>query len=337
MSKSSNSKSKDNKTTPIKKKVTTKKKEESLNSKAKSSEKVKNSKGVLDRALEYTTRIRIDRDRLNDTGTLDTSFLEKNKKAVNKKKIIVSEEKMRKDDEKRRKKEKKHSYLKDILLLLLFILILTLSFYMVDKYFISKCAEKPKVKNEKSEVERIILDDNYLFLGDFLTDDYDIEDAFKDMFVVKSAYKDDLVSDFLNNLTEKVYRYNPSKIFIEVGLNDVLEEKDDEEIVAKIEELVDRIKENRSYCEIYVESIYPINRDLDDDLFEDANEKSKKINEELFIMSEEKNIKYIDLYDILIDKDDNLDEDYTDDGKHLNDDGYEKVTEEIKKYINGEK
>ncbi len=301
----------------------------------KSNVKEVKSKKDLDKTQEFTTRIRIDRSRLNDTGTLDTSFLGKQEN-VNKRKILVNEEQMRKDEEKRMKKENKGSFFKDFILLILCIGTLVLSFCIVDKYTDNSCKKektKVKTKTETVEVDKFVLDDNYLFLGDFLTDDYDLEEYFKDTFVVKSANRDDKVTDFLRELEDRVYKYNPSDVFIEIGLNDVLDDKDEEEVVTKITEIVDRIKENRSYAKVYVESIYPVNREMDDDLLENANEKSTKINEKLRSMAEEKDVTYIDIYDLLADKDGNLSEEYTDDGKSLNEDAYKLITDEIKKYM----
>ncbi len=288
-------------------------------------------------SLELTTRIRIDRDRLNDTGTLDTSFLENKKQSTNKRKILIDEERMMQEQEKEEKQRERGSLFKDLILTLLFIGVLILSFIVVDKYsnFKQICPkEKTKVKTETLEVDKYILDDNYLFLGDFLTDKYDLDKYYEDMFVVKSTNNDGKIADILDNLKDLVYIYNPSKVFIEVGLNDVLDEEDDEEIVSKIEELIDKIKENRSYSELYIESIYPVNNDLDEDLLEDANEKIISINEKILNMTKEKKVKYIDIYDALADENDKLDEKYTDDGKNLNEDGYDIVTEEIKKSLN---
>lgn len=314
------------------------------NKKASSKETKNNTKSEktkkdLDKTTEFTTRIRIDRSRLNDTGTLDTSFLAKQEK-VNKKKILVNEEQMKKDEEKRRRKENKGSFFKDFVLLLICIGALVLSFYIVDKYAGKTCEKettKVKTKTETIEVDKFILDDNYLFLGDFLTDDYDLDEYFEDAFVVKSGNRDDKVTDFLRELEDRVYKYNPSDIFIEIGLNDVLDDRDEDEVVTKITEIVDRIKENRSYAKIYIESIYPVNNDIDDDLLESANEKSVKINERLHSMAEEKGVIYIDIYDLLADKDGNLSEEYTEDGKSLNEDAYKLITEEIKKYMEEDK
>lgn len=290
----------------------------------------------IDSTTEFTTRIRIDRNRLNDTGTLDTSFLEKKKENINKRKILVNEEQMKKDEEKRNKEEKKGNFFKDLVLIVLCVATLILSYYVVDKYASNSCTKektKVKTKTETAEIDKVILDDNYLFLGDYITDEYDLDKYFEDSFVVKSSKKDDKVSDFLNDLDQTVYQYNPSCVFIEVGLNDVLDDGDNEEIVTKITEIVNRIKENRSYAKIYVESIYPVNNNIDEDILENANEKSVEINQKLKDMAKENKVEYIDIYDLLADKDGLLDADYTDDGLSLNEDGYKVVTDTIKKYI----
>lgn len=305
-----------------------------------SKEKVNNIKTTKVRStpannnVEFTTRIRIDRDRLNDTGTLDTSFLEKKKENINKRKILVEEEKMRQEEERLRKKKAKMSFIKNLIFIIICFAVLAYGYFVINKYADKKCPkEKVKTKTDTVEVEKIVLDENYLFLGDFLTEDYDIDDEFKDMFVVKSTKEDGKIADFLNDMKNLVYKYNPSKIFIEVGLNDILDDEDEKEIVSKIEKIIDNIKENRSYCEIYLEAIYPVNNDKGRKLLENANEKSKKVNEELVKLAEDKEITYIDMFSLLADEDDLLKEDYTDDGKGLNDEGYKIVTEELKKYI----
>lgn len=284
--------------------------------------------------IDFTTRIRIDRDRLNDTGTLDTSFLEKKNENINKRKILVEEEKMRQEEERLRKKKAKMSFIKNLIFILICFAVLAYGYFVIDKYSSKKCPkEKVQTKTETVEVEKIVLDDNYLFLGDFLTEDYDLDENFKDMFVVKSTKEDGKIDDFLSDMNDLVYKYNPSKIFIEVGLNDILDDEDEKEIVSKIEKIINEIKENRSYCEIYLESIYPINNDKGKKLLENANEKSKKVNVELQELAKDKEITYIDMFSLLADEDDSLKEDYTEDGKGLNDDGYEVITKELEKYV----
>ena len=99
------------------------------------------------------------------------------------------------------------------------------------------------------------------------------------------------------------------------------------------------IKENRPYSEIYLESIYPINK-TDDDKISDSvkdiefdNEKIIEVNNLLKDLAKDEKITYVDLYNKLVDDDGNLNISYTKDGLHISSEGYKFITKELMKYI----
>jgi len=179
---------------------------------------------------------------------------------------------------------------------------------------------------------------NYLFLGDSITDFYDLDKYYPNLPVVNSGINGNTTDDILSNMKERVYRYNPSKVFILIGTNDIRQNKSVDEIVANVEKIVKEIRENRSYADIYLESIYPVNRSdankIDLDMV--ANRKNsfiKKINVKLKDFADNtKKVTYVNMYDKLLDGDE-LNLDYTKEGLHLNDNGYEVVTKTLKKYM----
>lgn len=194
-----------------------------------------------------------------------------------------------------------------------------------------------KVKTVTKEI--IKTDDNYLFLGDSITYQYDLEKYFgKDLPLVNSGIDGNTIEDILDNMKERVYRYNPTKVFLLIGTNDV-PHKDKEEIISNIQKIIENIRKERSNCKIYLESIYPINNTNDEKIShgmvsDRKNEDIKKINEELEAYAKKtKNVTYIDVYDKLVDEDGNLKIDYTREGLHLTQQGYETVTEVLKEYI----
>ena len=56
---------------------------------------------------------------------------------------------------------------------------------------------------------------HYLFLGDSITEQYDLEKYFENYSVVNSGIGGNLTDDILNDLKDRVYKYNPSTIFFE--------------------------------------------------------------------------------------------------------------------------
>lgn len=189
--------------------------------------------------------------------------------------------------------------------------------------------------NYKEEIESIKDNyTNYLFLGDSITEYYDLDKYFPDMPVVNSGVAGDTTDDILSDMKNRVYDYNPSKIFLLIGTNDLRDEKSVDEVVDNIKKIIEGIKENRKEAEIYLESIYPVNEEIDKKLVGPRdNGDINEINEKLEEYAKEEGITFINTHELLVDEDNLLNEDYTDDGLHLNDEGYEVVSEALIKYL----
>lgn len=184
----------------------------------------------------------------------------------------------------------------------------------------------------------IVLDENIVFFGDSITSGYKIEEFYPKNNVINSGTGGDTTENLLERMND-VYKYNPSKVFILIGINDLNRGKSIDEILDNIQRIVNNIKTNRKYTNIYIESVYPINRNV----FEDkdysfnndiSNDTIKELNDRLSNLCKENSIQYVDVYNNLIDSEGNLKEDYTKEGLHLTDLGYFKVTSSLVKYIN---
>ena len=70
--------------------------------------------------------------------------------------------------------------------------------------------------------------------------------------------------DLFNHIKERIYCYNPSHIFIIIGINDLADNKSNNEIIENLSKIIEGIKDNRPVAKIYIESLYPINKDVDD-------------------------------------------------------------------------
>ena len=224
------------------------------------------------------------------------------------------------------------------LFLFLFLLSILGNFFLVGHYI---TFDHNKVRVETKTRKVVTVSPNYLFLGDSITDFYDLEKYFPDDPVVNSGINGDQTTDILEDMEERVYQYNPSKVFLLIGTNDLQHERSIDEIVDNIKKIVEGIKENRPEAEIYIESIYPINNTdaekIDHDMVgRRTNEDIMTINEKLQQYCQENDVVYIDLYNELIDEDGNLKEEYTKEGLHMSDEGYEAITEKLKQYMDEE-
>ena len=175
---------------------------------------------------------------------------------------------------------------------------------------------------------------NYLFLGDSITEFYDLDRYFPDMPVVNSGISGNTTEDILGDMKNRVYDYNPSKIFLLIGTNDLRDEKSVDEVVENIKKIIEEIETNRKEAEIYLESIYPVNEEINKKLVGHRdNGDINEINEKLEEYAKEEGITFINTHELLVDEDSLLNEDYTDDGLHLNDEGYEVVSKALTKYL----
>lgn len=181
-------------------------------------------------------------------------------------------------------------------------------------------------------------DENIIFFGDSITAQYDVKKAFPRHSVVNKGIGGNKTQDLIERIDKDIYDYNPSKVFILIGINDLFRNIDEEDILFNIETIIDDIKDNRSNAEIYVESLYPITDSLEKDKEEkekrgNINSSINKINEQLKSLCKKKNIVYINVYDSLLNKEGKLKEAYTKDGLHLNSLGYLRVSSVLREYI----
>ena len=184
----------------------------------------------------------------------------------------------------------------------------------------------------------IAKNENFVFLGDSITDWYPINELYENMPIVNSGKAGYKTEDILDELDELVYQYNPTKVVILIGTNDLNSDTSEEELTNNIEKIITEIKKNRKQTEIYVQSIYPIN-DTDADKINEktvgkrTNEAIQRVNKQIRAICKDQNVTYINMYDELVDEDGNLSLQYTEDGLHMSDLGYLKITRKLLTYL----
>lgn len=192
---------------------------------------------------------------------------------------------------------------------------------------------KEKIVTKKVEKEVQVVPDNYLFLGDSLTDYFDLETYFPGQPVVNSGIAGNTTDQILASMKKRVYDYNPSKIFLLIGTNDLRDGKSQEAVVQNVEKIIEEIQTNRKQAEIFVESLYPVNGSVSSAVGVRSNEAIQNINAQLEKYCKKKNLTYIDMYSKLQDEQGNLQTQYTVDGLHLSDEGYQIVAGVLQEYM----
>lgn len=194
-----------------------------------------------------------------------------------------------------------------------------------------------KNTEEDKKEEPDYKDENFIFYGDSITQCYDTDHFFPDLPVVNTAHWGYLTPQLLDEVEERVLDYNPTKVFLLMGTNDLgYSDSTDEEIFENIKKLIHIIKKDRKNVKIYVESIYPVNETIEIDAnvwHIRENARIRNINSMLKELCEKEKLTYIDLYDVLKEEDGSIYDEYTVEGLHITYEGYKKITETIDKYV----
>lgn len=197
-------------------------------------------------------------------------------------------------------------------------------------------------KNEnielKNNVEPEKKKEQYLFLGDSIFEQYNVVEFFKGYDVINSGVSGATTTQVLENLDTRVFKYNPTTIFLLIGTNDLSIEVKEEKVAENIKEIVEKIKEKLPDVKINILSIFPINNTNNEKIinkyFETkSNENINKTNDLIKEYCKENDIEYIDMTKVLKDDEENLRLSYTIEGLHITDLGYHFITNELLKYM----
>ena len=185
-----------------------------------------------------------------------------------------------------------------------------------------------------------------LFVGSSLMEIFPIEQweengevAF-DQYIYNRAVRATTTAFLLAHIDTQVFDLQPSKIFINIGTNDIGFEVPDEEFLANEREIFRQISERLPDCETYALRYYPINTvDFQNDedertLFATrSNAAFQAASDKIEALANEFGFHFIDANAGLADERGNLKKELTFDGAHLNPDGYRIVLANLTPYL----
>ena len=189
----------------------------------------------------------------------------------------------------------------------------------------NKASEKPywyyknyqHWKETKSLYDVLPKDSNeIIFLGNSITYGCEWAELFRNPGIKNRGIGGDNTEGILERLTE-ITESKPDKIFIEIGTNDLALNMRIDEICNNYGKIIDRIKLSSPGTKVYIQSVLPTCDNL-----ERSNDSIVVLNKRLKNISNEKSVKYLNLFDGFTDSNGKLDMKLSYDGLHLNGQGY---------------
>ena len=170
------------------------------------------------------------------------------------------------------------------------------------------------------------------FLGDSLTDGCEWNELLSSNNIKNRGLNGDSTQGVLNRLNQ-LTKSKPQKIFIMIGINDLLGNIETNIVLDNYQKIIQTIKTDSPKTKIYIESILPMNFEIDKTKRPITNQDISDFNKKLKDFSDNSTIFYIDLYSKFLDSSNQLDKQYTLDGIHLNGQGYLIWKNEVSKYV----
>lgn len=160
-----------------------------------------------------------------------------------------------------------------------------------------------------------------IFLGDSQIQQCEWQDLIDpdSAVILNRGIVGDHVTGVLARLDE-IARHKPARIFLEVGINDLIFGKTPEELTPAYRELVAAIRKKTPESELVLQSILPVNNHIKKIGIE--NDLIRQMNTNIAAIAKEYAISYTDVYDQLTDTEGNLSTQFSEDGIHLNGAGY---------------
>lgn len=170
-----------------------------------------------------------------------------------------------------------------------------------------------------------------VFLGDSITALEDWNRLFEVSDIKNAGVSGNTTDDVLLRLSEAIAS-KPQKLFLMIGINDLVRGKDVDYVLANYKTILDRIKSESPSTIVYVQSVLPINNSLSKIGTVDP-QKILELNKQLKHLANQRNLLFIDLYQFFCGADNKMSQKYAADGVHPGPAGYEVWKKMVGQYI----
>ncbi|MEZ5082527.1 MAG: GDSL-type esterase/lipase family protein [Bacteroidales bacterium] len=173
-----------------------------------------------------------------------------------------------------------------------------------------------------------------IFLGNSITAAFKIEEFLPDYKIKNRGISGNTTIDIINRI-EDITRAKPCKLFIMIGINDIVDNIPVNVVLNNYSIILEKIKNQSPETKVFVQSILPVTKHASNFFFGNENTLNPlidEVNNSLSQLAKEKGLIYIDLNELFI-LNEELNQAYSWDGIHINAKGYERWLEHIKPYI----
>ena len=211
-------------------------------------------------------------------------------------------------------------------------------------------------KDRKEKIDKyrilneVVIKGQILFTGSSLMEQFPINELLMtekmDCIIYNRGVGGFTTDDMLENMDVQVFGTEPSKIFINIGTNDISTptltfEDALEHTITNYEKILKQIKERLPETKVYMMAYYPVKEDVaildgpwGETMFKNRNNTNIPIaNEEVKKLANKFGYTYIDVNNGLTDVNGNLKEEYTIEGVHMYANAYRCVLENLKQYL----
>lgn len=191
--------------------------------------------------------------------------------------------------------------------------------FQIDHYLM-----KNNLNEKMSKQDSVIV-----FIGDSQIEYCNWNELLNRNDILNRGIAGDITSGVLARV-EEVTRHHPTKVFIQVGTNDLSMGFSVKQIIEDYRRLIEELQQ-RSSAEIFVNMVFPV-QDLPGEFYQ--NSEILSLNRALKQVCIDKDVNFIDMSDKFTDDLSNLNPALTNDGLHLNAEGYLIWASILKKFIN---
>ena len=213
-------------------------------------------------------------------------------------------------------------------------------------------AEQQMHGEQKTKLERYRILDRYarkgqiLFTGSSLMEQFPINELLMSNGMPQVIYNRGIggftTDDMLQHMEEMVFGTEPSRIFINIGTNDISKpEYRLETLMANYREILTRVRERLPQADIYMMAYYPVNETdkLPDtpaaaEMFANRNNENIDLaNQAAERLAGEMGCHFINVNDGLTDGNGKLKEEFTIEGIHMYANAYQVILNHMKPYL----
>ncbi|MEO5998483.1 MAG: GDSL-type esterase/lipase family protein [Chitinophagaceae bacterium] len=189
--------------------------------------------------------------------------------------------------------------------------------------------------DRKNLFEHLKMDSSCIvFIGNSLTNQFELTELFRNVKIRNRGINGDNSVGIFDRLQDLI-QSQPKKIFIESGINDVLQGAGKEKILDECKKILDKLQLSCKTSKIYVQSILPVyKKGLAIKNLPVKNETIKEINKNLQMYCNDHGITFINLYD-KFELNGQMNPKYCiADGLHISAEGYIYLTKLLEPYVN---